>query len=763
VPHFLRQNPSFQARDNIVIMAYPGNTELSPQAKDRVMTAFKQVVGKLQQGNREEALIGLEFVLRLDPAYAPALNLRQQLSSGDGEIVLSEIVSQLQAPTTDTINSLLVEAVEDFNSRDFEGARSKVEQVLLDLPGHEEARNLLGQIEAAAKGESQVGQFLAQARETLARGDSGEAANFVMMAQALDPHHRDIAATIAEIEKSGDVSQSQAPLAPTTEAEEEISFAPTDGAAPDFSATTEDAELFSTAPAEEAPVDAVGEPPPSHPEPAIGVEEVPATDLSAGDPESAIGVEELPATDVSAGDPEPAIGVEEAPVTDLSASDPEPVSGEPYYEDAAGNVADLFDSGPAAPADPEVEVDPDDAHAVIRDLLTRGGTAAAADDYSAAIDAWSRIFLIDPNHREAKDRIEHIRHAKEDLEKRIEPMLTDAEASFVSGDHELARNFVDRVLALYPNNVDATRLKEAIGGGAQPSAEVGAASEMPDLFSDEFAAAAEFGTGVHEAMESLDDEWQTPIKAKRRLSWQLWAAIGGIGLLIVAGTLWLAGVFVPEDVGEGRFEVVQQVLAEAEEMYNQKRVEEAIIHLEQNSATDDFQPRIDRRLEKYRKAVATPVATPIPEGLSISRELLADGRWMAAFERVMAELEAHPNDPGLDALRREILDTEPEAANLHGALAAGDRRAALSIAKDLLDERPDDPEVAAFYDRELFNAALAELRAFNLTGAEGYLTELTARQGDDEEARRILQFANTYKGRPVDIQLKIFVGNLTDR
>ncbi len=122
-------------------MAYPGNTELSSQAKDRVMTAFKQVVGKLQQGNREEALIGLEFVLRLDPAYAPAMSLHQQLSSGADEIDLSEIVSQLQAPSTDAINNLLVEAVEAFNNRDFEGARSRVEQVLVDLPGHKEARN----------------------------------------------------------------------------------------------------------------------------------------------------------------------------------------------------------------------------------------------------------------------------------------------------------------------------------------------------------------------------------------------------------------------------------------------------------------------------------------------------------------------------------------------------------------------------------------------------------------------------------------------
>ena len=195
-------------------MAYPGNPELSPQAQDRVMTAFKQVVGKLQQGNREEALIGLEFVLRLDPAYAPAKNLHQQLSSGAAEIDLNDVLSQLQAPTTDTINTLLVEAVEMYDERDFEGARAKVDQVLLDIPGHEEARFLLSQIEEATKGASQVSQFLQQARDALDRGDSQEAANFVMMAQALDPHHSEIAETIAQIEQGGNVSLEQAGFAP---------------------------------------------------------------------------------------------------------------------------------------------------------------------------------------------------------------------------------------------------------------------------------------------------------------------------------------------------------------------------------------------------------------------------------------------------------------------------------------------------------------------------------------------------------------------
>ena len=68
-----------------------------------------------------------------------------------------------------------------------------------------------------------------------------------------------------------------------------------------------------------------------------------------------------------------------------------------------------------------------------------------------------------------------------------------------------------------------------------------------------------------------------------------------------------------------------------------------------------------------------------------------------------------------------------------------------------------------FYDRGLFNASMAELRAFNLSGAEGYLTELAIRQPDDQEVQRILLFIDTYKGRPVDMQLKIFVGSLADR
>jgi tetratricopeptide (TPR) repeat protein len=759
-------------------MAYPGNPELSPQAQDRVMTAFKQVVGKLQQGNREEALIGLEFVLRLDPAYAPAKNLHQQLSSGSAEIDLNDVLAQLQAPTTDTINNLLVEAVEAYDERDFEGARARVEQVLLDLPGHEEARFLLSQIEEATKGESQVGQFLQQARDALAAGDSQEAANFVMMAQALDPHHKEIADTIALIEQGGEVSLEQAGFA--TE-DEPAPAAPADVDPGEFEPSADTSDLFSDTEHEPPPLGtegggdfesraAVAESAPAPPPP-----HVTAAPESEPEPTPEFAPEPAPGA-AAAIEPETLETVEESLAEPLEEPLAEPV--EDYYEDDAAEG--LFETGPTMTAseDDAGEVDPSDTHAVIRDLLSKGGTAAAEDDYAAAIDAWSRILLIDHTHEEALDRIEHIRHAKEDIERRIEPMLADARSSHISGDLEMATDFVRRALELSPNHVEATRLQEAILRGAHPDSEgpevdQAAADEavvdeaMPeledDLFTDEFEAISDFGEDMSVPAETLEGEWRTVAKPKRKIPWKVWAGAGVVGIVIVAAAMWFGGFFAPAPEAEPRINVVNRVLTEAREMYNQKRVEEAILHLEQNSADDQFQVRIDNALEEYRTAVATPVPTAVPEGLTACRELLEEGRWMAAYERAMTELKAHPNDPGLEEVRQQILTVEPSAAELHRAVNSGDYRAALAVTKELLGKRPDDGELVGSYDRFLFNAALVELRAFNLSDADAHLLELQQRQPEDEEIERIRVFVETYKTRPADMQLEIFVGSLSER
>jgi tetratricopeptide (TPR) repeat protein len=732
-------------------MAYPGNPELSQQAQDRVMTAFKQVVGKLQQGNQEEALIGLEFVLRLDPAYAPARSLHQQLSSGATEIDLNDVLEQLQAPTTAVINSLLVEAVEAFDERDFDLAREKVDQVLLDIPGHEEARFLLSQIEGATKGATQVTHFLQQARKALAEGESHEAANFVMMAQALDPNHSGIAETIAEIEEQG-LAVEAPPGLQGENARPEEPEEPDGGI---FGPPVDTGELFTDTGTD---VSAIGD----------GSANVFGNVAAAEEPAPA-----APQPHVSAGaevtPQEP--GETEAP------PGPEPEADQddaPYYDDKAAG-GEVIETGPAVAVEDagETEVDPSDPQAVIRDLLFKGGSAAADDDYSGAIDAWSRILLIDHSHEEALDRIEHIRHAKDEVDRRTDPMLEDARSAHQHGDFDLAADFVRRVLELSPNHVEATILQEDIQRGAPPDSKGSAGhAAMPDLedelFTDEAAEIADLSEEIAALPSPSGDLPKSQPSKKvqqKHIPWR-WVAVAGVGVAIVGIAMWFGGVLAPEPESEARVNVVNRVLAEANELFEQKRVEEAILLLEENSSDDPgdpFQVRIDRALERYHAAVATPVPTPIPEGLTVCSELLAEGHWMAAYERVTAELKAHPNDPGLEAVRQEILEVEPAAADLHDSASSGDYRSAVELAEQLMTTRADDPELAAAYDRYLFNAALEELRAFNLPAAENYLTKLQQRLPEDSEIPRILEFVSTYKTRPVDMQLKIFVGNLVER
>ncbi len=702
------------------------------------MTAFRQVVGKLQDGDRDEALIGLEFVLRLDPAYAPAQNLHQQISAGSAEIDLDDVMSQLQAPTTDVINELLVEAVEDFNNQDFSASRKKVEMVLLDLPGHQEARQLLAEIEDATKGNSQINGFLAQARDALAQGESQEAANFVMMAQALDPHHPEIAPTLAEIERSSDMSMSQAGFSSDEKADPDgaVAFAAETDAV-DFSAASEAADLFAGGEVEAPPADA---------------------EFGNGDSPVFSPPEITP------------------PAATTEKVDAPPPAAEPegYYESGpADDVSGLFDESPASSADDAAGSadSKGDAHDTIRKLLAQGGAAAAEDDYASAINSWSKIFLLDPEHEEARDRIEHIRHAKEEVDRRIEPMLADAREALGNGDTDTAKDFVGRILALSPKHVDASRLVEETGrvaardGGGGSGG--GGESAMPeledDLFSDEFASTTDFGSELS-TTDTLEGQWRTPTKPKRRLPWQLWAIVGAASAMVLAFGLWVGSSFLPdEDAAEQRVDTVNRVLVEAAELYNLKKIDEAILLLEQNSVDDVFQVRIDNRLADYRKVIATPVPTAVPGGLAACREMLADGQWMAAYERVAAELKTHPNDPALEEIRAEILKVEPLAGNLYGAMATGDFRAAVGLSRDLLEKRTGDPEVALVYERSLFNAAMAEMRAFNLPAADGYLTELAKLQPEDEEVGRILEFVKSYKSRPVDMQLEIFVGSIALR
>lgn len=743
-------------------MVYTGNPELSAEAQERVITAFRQAVAKLQEGQREESMIGLEFVLRLDPTFAPAVNLRQQLASGAQEIDLSGIIGQLQASTPETIDELLVEAVESFNQRSFLDAKAKVETVLLELPGHREARQLLAQIEDALKVENQVGQFLAQAREALDRGDAQEAANFVMMAQALDPHHSGIAPTLQEIYAKGGVPEQVAPAAAPNPADtvefETSDTGPQDFALPPVAAPDAGGDAAGT----EYAADAAG----TEHGADTGSHTAPPWENSAPVDFSAV-AEPLPST-AEASTHEPAVAdsvageivedlLEPPAVEDVAGLFEEDRDATPL--DVADDISDLFETDPTAGA---VAAEAAPGEQQILQLMSSGEAAFESGDYLAAIDSWSRVYLIDPANITVSPRIEEARQQLEEVERRIEHLLFEAQEVSLTGDTERALELVSEVLGLDPRNVQAAELKRNLSGTDDAEA-VSAApdiEEMPELDADLFEEAA---TPPVAELDDLALEWEETEVRKvlglplRTLALTAGAVIAaGIALWFVFG--WLSGR------NEQSTQDVYELRQRAEELFSQGDAEQALQLVEQFQINDPAdQQVIDRLIAKYQRALAPPTPTPIPRNLVASRELMERGLFVHAYLEAMDGLARFPEDAELLEMKEQIERAEPMVSVLQTSLATGKYQTASGIARDLLERYPQQPDIVEVFERSLFNAALAELRVYNLTGAAGYLRELEDFAPNDEVVARMLEFIDKYKARPVDMQLEVFISSIEPR
>jgi len=746
------------------------------------MTAFKQVLTNLQAGQREEAMIGLEFVLRLDPKFAPAGHLKRQLASSSNEIDLGDIIAQLQAPTTEAINGLLIEAVDDFNSRDFLGAKEKVEKVLIDLPGHQEARDLRDQIEKALKIEGQVGQFLIQAREALAKGDPQEAANFVMMAQALDPHHTGIASTLKEIDETGGLALSQGAAAESPAAAQDHSVPP---ARP---ATTETrSEPISVADAFDpgAPGPFSDDELDAQLEDAFAVEfdtHDPFADLIGSDPGQAMPVHPPASTfGDGAGD-----DVSFAPVDDTA----DLFSAPPGSFDRGGPGGAASDGGDSDFADMR-EADEDSIASSIQDLIERGQAAYDQKDQPLAISLWSRVFLLKPTHPEAGHLIERAKKSLAETENQIESLFGKARDAYDEGEHDAARLLVSKALALRPNHLEVNILKEQLdrekgAPSAQPRAEETpkrrvedsppAAPELPELEDDLFGDLPAQPDPDAEP-EDLDDdlfsehddvfdgfeELSLVDRIRSKISVRL-LAVAGVALIVVLAGVWLGGKFLtaePEEVDDSA--AVNEVLREADRLYSEHKVEEALHLLREFPAAGLSQQRIDMRIAKYEVSLAPPTPTPVPEDASRARALLDQGLWWSAYTATTDGLAAYPDDSGLLEIQRLIVESEPEAPLLHNAMKNRDYRTAVSISEDLLLQYPGQGDIVVVLERSLFNAALAESRAYNLTGAENHLTRLLELKPEDEEAVRFFEFVQKYKVRAADMRLEIFIRSLNER
>jgi hypothetical protein len=408
-------------------MTYPGNPSLPSDVQQRIRSTFDHTLGLAESGNRQEALLGCDFVLRMDPLFEPARRLQERLDKANGPLAIDDLrrladgpapvpaataapakhdffqaapeplwpeldglapelpeLPDLHAGGLTPPQTLRAELDSLLAARRFQEIQNRAAQMATAVTGDLELQRIVALAQERLEAGPYVSKFLLSAREALRTGATAETSRLIEKARALDPTHPGI----AELESLSQTAPGKAPGFPA---------GPSRGPA---SGTAIPREM-QTQPIGSAPRAAA----PPRPE--------------------------------AVAPPGPPPG-------------PLPVGG----------------------GDSESE-------RRIRQLLDEGQRALDGGDPQAAIDVWSRIFLIDIDHQEAARRIENARRVKAERDRQVEEAYHDGMARLEARDAAGARQAFARVLALQPGHVPSREYLQQLDGGMMPAPPSGGSRPGP--------------------------------------------------------------------------------------------------------------------------------------------------------------------------------------------------------------------------------------------------------------------------------------------
>lgn len=703
-------------------MSYAGNPALEPKVQQRVLTAFGEAVRLYREDHPEEARTILRSILEVDFQFQPAHRLEEAIAAG-AEVDLGSLLGAVGSSATADVPVLLDKAREALRQRDFPGALEAAEMIIKELPGQPEARRLISDINLARRAEAEADGYVTQAGEALDAGMLEEARNYLRLAGAKDPEHPGIVDLLARLGAVEPDSEPEGEFefevldepSPMTEVQPEVESA-AENWEPEFVPESSVETGMPTSPAESAAAEYEAEQEAEH------ETEVPGT---------------------------PADAREAGGVFVPAASADFPSGDAGGFELAAGD--ELFtDDGPAR----------------TQALLDQGQGEFDAGDYQAAIDTWSRIYLIDADHPEVELRVEQARQRREEVERKAEHLFYEARDAFDQERWEDARQLCQQALELQPQHVEAHDLLARLDTPAAPPPPPQADEiDEDDLFKDEFVP-AEISSGALPAIDS-EDTLQPMARARpaaarahtgrRQLPTPLLVLVGGILVLLLVGGFVLRG-----RVFSGGAAEVEQALEEAERLAASGQFQAAINLLSTVDAEGELGARVSQRQLDYRRRLrAQPTPVPPPDIAGI-RDAWAAGRRLETLRLVREGLARAPGDEGLLAVQQEIAEFSSLLPGLADAVAAGNNQNASGLAEQILAAHPQDPEIRRIWVNATFNRALALLRRYQVV--ESYtLFEKLAAEVDDGEVDRLLQFAGAYRVRARDPRFDLFVASIEMR
>jgi len=186
-------------------MSYPGNPSLAEDVRARILTTFRQSVEAAARGNRQEALLGSDFILRLDADFELARTLQQMLAAGEPAASYRALLEGLPvgrtppppAPQLASLAGSSPGLVASFarllEARRFGDLLSAAQAQAAAVAGDPKVRELVETAQSRYEAEPFVRELLDHARRALGSGHLDEIDGLLEKARSLDPTHPGLA------------------------------------------------------------------------------------------------------------------------------------------------------------------------------------------------------------------------------------------------------------------------------------------------------------------------------------------------------------------------------------------------------------------------------------------------------------------------------------------------------------------------------------------------------------------------------------------
>ncbi|MEA2561874.1 MAG: hypothetical protein QOH06_3378 [Acidobacteriota bacterium] len=718
-------------------MSYAGNPSLSSDIQNRVLGTFEQTLGLATEGSRQEALLGCDFVLRMDPHFEPARQLQERLRNSSGPVSVDDLLAPvaldpfagaIDLPDLPGFGDAAPPAAGDLRSRfqalldgrQFQELMTLAQQQQAAVGTDAELMRIATEAQERLEAEPYVNKFVSAAREAARQGNREETARALDKVRALDPTHPAIA------ELTG------APAVP--------------------------ADAFPARDAGDA-----GD---------AGFE-LSLDEASFGTLDTGFGTE-LPELTFD----EPLLGFEE-PAAAPSLMDPELVS-------AADFQTDMLSSG-------DSETD-----RRIKQLLDEGQTAYQAGDVQGAIDAWSRIFLIDIDHQEAARRIEQARKVKAESERQAEEVFHEGLGKLEAGDLEGAKQTFLRVLEIQPSYFAAREYLQQLEAGQVPIArptqrhEPAAQPALPmpsDL--DLESATGELKEEIlipPDPSEVAAAERQKPkIKTapiREGKARKTFALVGSAVLVLALA----GGAFVylnkdrlfpnsqTEDPSAAQASG-EDPIARALDLHKGGKTQIALAQLRRLPADHPSYSKAQELISQWDTSPALapgvpggPVPAPAPAApvipperlalLTSARDAYQGGSYLEAIEHYeVAQRKGRLDPSDTELLANAKRQLEPISAQIN-LFEQHEWEVALRDLWRMHEANPGNRDVTRLMVDSYYNLALRDLQRMDTKQALQNLREAQGLNPNDSDLRRQIAFAEAYQSRSKDMLYRIYVKHL---